>query len=141
MTDIQAAVGRIQLQRLPEIVKKRRELADRYNFLIEKIPEVVAPLEPEWARSTWQSYCIRLPASADQLKVMQSMLDDGIATRRGVMCSHREPAYQFGDWLPAGGSLAQSEYAQDHTIILPLYPQLTHEDQDKVVEALSKALA
>lgn len=141
MTDIQAAVGRIQLQRLQYIIEKRRELADRYKSLIEKIPGVIAPVEPEWARSTWQSYCIRLPASADQRKVMQAMLDDGIATRRGVMCAHREPAYLPGTWCCNTGNLAHSEYSQEHAIILPLYPQMTDEEQDKVVRVLASALA
>ena len=50
------------------------------------------PFEPEWARSNWQSYCVRLPERVDQKQVMQSLLDQGIATRRGIMCSHREPA-------------------------------------------------
>jgi len=141
MTDIQAAVGRVQLKRLPDIIQKRRALADRYKSLLAKTPEVVAPIEPEWAHSTWQSYCIRLPDAADQLKVMQSMLDDGIATRRGVMCSHREPAYKPCDWRCGGDQLAHSENAQDQAIILPLYPQMTDEDQDKVIQALVNALS
>jgi dTDP-4-amino-4,6-dideoxygalactose transaminase len=61
---------------------------------------------------------------------MQAMLDQGIATRRGIMCSHREPAY-------AGEKpchdLRQSELAQDHTILLPLYAQMTNDDQARVV--------
>lgn len=141
MTDIQAAVGRVQLKRLPEIIGQRKELAERYKMLLEKIPGVTPPLEPSWARSTWQSYCIRLPDHADQRNVMQSMLDDGIATRRGVMCSHREPAYKSSDWRCADTGLEHSEAAQDHTIILPLYPQMTYEEQDSVVKALAKAIS
>jgi perosamine synthetase len=141
MTDIQAAVGRVQLKRLPEIIRKRKELAERYKTLLEKIPGVTPPLEPAWARSTWQSYCIWLPDHTDQRNVMQSMLDDSIATRRGVMCSHREPAYKPSDWRCGGDQLAHSESAQDQTIILPLYPQMTDEEQDKVVQALVKALS
>ena len=102
MTDIQAAVGREQLKRLPEIVDKRRELAARYKSLLAEIPGLGLPVEPDWARSTWQSFCVRLPMGSDQRQVMQSMLDAGVATRRGVMCSHREAAYPANTWSCAG---------------------------------------
>src|SRR5262245_17667805 len=93
MTDIQAAVGREQLKRLPEIVEVRRRLADRYRQLLGHVAGLELPREPEWARSNWQSFCVRLPPQCDQRAVMQRMLDEGVATRRGIMCSHREPAY------------------------------------------------
>ncbi|MDD5580539.1 MAG: DegT/DnrJ/EryC1/StrS family aminotransferase [Methylobacter sp.] len=152
MTDIQAAVGREQLKRLPEIVSKRRELASRYKSLLAEIPEIGLPVEPAWARSTWQSFCIRLPAGSDQRQVMQAMLDAGVATRRGVMCSHREVAYPANTWSCAGRTggcactaaschcLRHSEEAQDHTIILPLFPQMSFEQQDQVVKSLQDAL-
>jgi len=152
MTDIQAAVGREQLKRLPEIIDKRRDLAARYKALLAKIPGLGLPVEPEWARSTWQSFCVRLPIESDQRQVMQSMLDAGVATRRGVMCAHREVAYPANTWSCAGRAegcsctagfcqrLKHSEEAQDHTIILPLFPQMSHEQQDYVVKALHDAL-
>lgn len=151
MTDIQAAVGREQLKRLPEIVESRRQLAVRYKSLLAEIPGIGLPKEPDWARSTWQSFCVRLPNGADQRKVMQSMLDAGIATRRGVMCAHREAAYPTEAWSCAGRKecacakgfcqkLINSQEAQDHTIILPLYPQMSFEEQDEVVSALHTAL-
>ncbi len=93
MTDIQAAIGREQLKRLPEIVARRRELGERYRKLLAGIPGVIPPSEPSWARSNWQSYCVRLPDGCDQQRVMQEMLDAGVSTRRGIMCSHREPVY------------------------------------------------
>lgn len=133
MTDIQAAVGREQLKRLPEIIKRRRYLADRYRQLLGKM----APVEPAWARTNWQSYCVWLPERCDQKRVMQSMLDDGIATRRGVMCAHREPAYTD---VYGKQSLPVSEAAQDHSIVIPLYSQMTEADQDRVVGALKKAI-
>lgn len=137
LTDIQAAVGRAQLERLPEILAHRRELAERYHRLLANLPAVRGPIEPAWARSNWQSYCVRLPDTSDQRTVMQAMLDRGIATRRGVMCTHREAAYR--DRVPAH-SLSHSEAASDHCILLPLYPQLSAADQDRVVAALGAAV-
>ena len=61
MTDIQAAVGRKQLTKLSEIVARRRALAARYAELLGNIEGLSLPFEPEWARSNWQSYCVRLP--------------------------------------------------------------------------------
>src|SRR6267143_102146 len=83
LTDIQAAVGREQLKRLPAIIERRRFLAQRYAQLLAGIgDEVEAPVEPAWARSNWQSYCVRLADGYHQRQIMQLMLDSGIATRR-----------------------------------------------------------
>ncbi|NJR76810.1 MAG: DegT/DnrJ/EryC1/StrS family aminotransferase, partial [Scytonema sp. CRU_2_7] len=98
MTDIQAAVGREQLKRLPEIAERRRYLAQRYQEKLADVPGLKFLTEPAWARSNWQSYCVQLPEKSDQVQVMQAMLDAGIATRRGIMCAHREPAYQMEPW-------------------------------------------
>ena len=136
MTDIQAAVGREQLKRLPEIIERRRDLAQRYLKLLNEIPEVGLPAEPSWARSNWQSFCVRLPAGCDQRAVMQYMLDRGIATRRGVMCAHREKAC---DVMRVSGSLTQSEHVQDHGILLPLFHQLEDSEMDCVVKTLAAA--
>jgi perosamine synthetase len=135
MTDIQAAIGREQLKRLPEMIRRRRSLAQRYQALLTEIEGLKSPREPDWARSNWQSYCVRLPAVCDQKTVMQSMLDQGIATRRGIMCAHREAPYAVTEtetqpWLP------ESETAQDECIILPLFPQMTEVEQDAVVAGL-----
>lgn len=137
MTDIQAAVGLNQLGRLSEHVARRRKLAGVYGRLLSAVPGVVAPTEPSWARSNWQSYCIALPERVDQRTVMQRMLDRGVATRRGIMCAHLEPANRD---LPPVHSLAHSEWSTAHCIVLPLYADLTREDQERVVDALAEAL-
>lgn len=137
MTDLQAAIGCEQLRRLPEIVARRRRLAAGYHERLAFLPGIQPPREPGWARSNWQSYCIRLPEGADQRQVMQGMLDRGVATRRGIMCIHREPAYQALGQLH---SLTHSEQAQDGCILLPLYPAMTDEEQDQVIDALQASL-
>lgn len=154
MTDIQGAMGLEQLKRLPGIVARRRELAGNYSRELASISGLMVPQEPTWARSNWQSYCVRLPAHAKQKTVMQSMLDEGIATRRGVMCIHREASYPAELWRSVEQSsnpadttdqnqkpLGESEAAQDHCILLPLYPQLTLEQQQRVAQALYRAVS
>jgi perosamine synthetase len=136
MTDIQAAVGREQLKRMPEIIAARRRLAARYTKLLQDNLGIVTPHEPDWARSNFQSYSVKLPDRLDQRAVMQAMLDAKIATRRGIMCAHREACYAGS----AHASLKHSEAAQDHCIILPLYPQMTEQEQDTVVKELKSAV-
>lgn len=136
MTDIQAAVGREQLKRLPGIVATRRDLAARYRALLGDIDGLLPPEEAAWARTNWQSYCVRLPASCDQRRVMQAMLDDGIGTRRGIMCSHREPACAA---LVPRHPLIESEQAQERCVLLPLFPQMSDVEQQQVVASLRRA--
>lgn len=136
MTDIQAAVGREQLKRLPGIVRERRELAARYCELLAPIAGLGLPHEPAWAHSNWQSFSVRLPNGIDQRHVMQSMLDAGISTRRGIMCSHREPAYAQ---LALPHALSCSEHAQDDCVLLPLFSGMTADEQQRVCEALRQA--
>jgi perosamine synthetase len=150
MTDIQAAVGREQLKRLPAVLERRRALARRYLDGLAGLPNLMLPAEPEWARTNWQSFCVRLGDGLDQRATMQALLDEGISTRRGVMCAHREASYPPDTWAcrpqgrdcscPPGACqrLGESERAQDHGVILPLFDQITHAEQDRVVAALRR---
>jgi perosamine synthetase len=138
MTDIQAAIGRVQLGKLPGVIAARRRLAARYRAMLAEIPDVTPPAEPARAQPNWQSYCVRLPDGANQHGIMQSMLDAGIATRRGIMCAHMEDAY--AGLLPTV-PLPESERARDGCVLLPLYPQMSEDEQAQVVAALYTALA
>lgn len=153
MSDVQAAIGREQLRRLPEIVAGRRRWAARYADRLQAVPHVTPPHEPAWARSNWQSYCVRLATTLDQRAVMQAMLDAGVASKPGVPCAHREPAFrdapdQWSCGGPPGGCdhasgscqrLRGSDRARDQSIILPLFNDMTEQDQDTVVAALVQA--
>ena len=97
------------------------------------------PFEPDWARSNWQTYAVRVPAT-HQRAIMQTLLDAGIATRRGVMNAHQEAAYPPNTWR-ASGTLDQSEAAQQSAIALPLFHDLTEADQDRVIACLREAVA
>jgi len=133
MTDMQAAVGRKQLMKLPDIIARRRALAARYAEQLGNIEGLRLPYEPDWARSNWQSYCVRLPNWVDQKSVMQKLLNQGIATRRGIMCSHREAPYANDRQRY---DLRQSELAQDRSILLPIYAQMTDKDLEHIAGAL-----
>jgi dTDP-4-amino-4,6-dideoxygalactose transaminase len=137
MTDFQAAVGRKQLERLPDLVGRRRLLANLYEKLLGDIEGLGLPVEPDWARSNWQSYCVRLPDRLSQKTVMQALLNQGIATRRGIMCSHREAPYSADKQRH---DLRLSEAAQNHSILLPIYAQMTEDELVHVADALRREL-
>ncbi|MBT3271179.1 DegT/DnrJ/EryC1/StrS family aminotransferase [Candidatus Poribacteria bacterium] len=135
MTDLQAAMGLGQMEKLAGIVEARRRLAARYTEHLAEVEALTPPFEPAYARSNYQSYCVRLasdaPCSRDEL--MQKMLDRGISTRRGIMTIHREPAYAD---MCAHVELPITERASDETLLIPLYPQMTDDEQDAVIRAL-----
>lgn len=135
MTDLQAAVGVEQMKRLDWIVGRRRELAARYTRALAGHAWLRPPYVPAGAEPNFQSYAVQVAPGAPvgRNELMQRLLDRGIASRRGVMLAHREPAYA-GHANPA--PLHHSEAASDRSLLLPLYPQMTREEQDSVVGAL-----
>jgi len=133
MTDIQAAIGRVQLRRLPLMVRRRREQAAGYAHLLADVTGLRLPSEPAWARSNWQSYCIRLPDNCDPNRVAERMQDHGIATRPGITCIHRMPGYAD---VPSRMPLICSEEAQDRCLLLPMYHNMTEAEQARVAAAL-----
>jgi dTDP-4-amino-4,6-dideoxygalactose transaminase len=134
MTDLQAAVGLKQLEVLDEILGERRRLAERYDELLAPIGALATPRDPDYARRTWQSYAVRvLPdAGVTAATLMDDLLADGVATRRGIMAIHLEQSYQN-----TAGPLPHTEAAADEFVLLPLFPGLTDEQQDYVVERLA----
>lgn len=133
MTDIQAAMGRVQLERLPHLLERRRQQVAWYRQRLVNLP-LQWQAQPDWARSNWQSLAVRLPAGQQQRSWMQELLDLGVSTRRGIMCAHRESAYPEGSWR--GHSLLQSERAQDEVVLLPLYHELSETEMERVARAL-----
>jgi perosamine synthetase len=134
MTDMQAALGLCQLELLDEILDERRRLADRYTAALEQLPWLEPPYEPEYAQRTWQSYAVRvLPGSpVDRTELMRLLLQDGVATRRGVMASHQEQAYAGLDVL-----LPHTDAVTKETFMLPLFPGLSDDEQDYVIACLA----
>lgn len=133
MTDIQAAVGIKQLEKLDWIVAERRKIAMQYNEAFKDIDCIRLPIEQEGYFSNYQSYSIYLKENCPLTRneVMQKLLDAGVSSRRGIVNTHRETAYSTEY---AGLSLPVSENAADKSIILPLYIPMKQADIDKVIE-------
>ena len=138
MTDLQAAVGRVQLTRLAGIVEERRRLAGEYAARLAGHRRSDAPSEPALgAQQLAELLRASCPAACDQRAVMQAMLEDGVSTRRGVMNAHLEQPYCVG---ADRGRLPVSEHAQVQSIILPLSPAMTPAQVQDVCDSLARAI-
>jgi len=136
LTDVQAAIGIEQVKRLDWIVQRRRELAAAYNQALAGHPWLKTPYEPDWASSNYQSYAVTLTENApcSRNDLMQRLLEQGIATRRGIMLAHREKAFRIGHMQ---ASLRHSEDASDQSLLLPLYPLLSIAELTLIVSVLN----
>jgi dTDP-4-amino-4,6-dideoxygalactose transaminase len=134
MTDMQAALGLCQLELLDMILAKRERLAQRYTAALGEITGLEPPYDPPYARRTWQSYCVRVTSQSavGRTELMRRLLGDGIPTRRGVMAIHREAAYNG-----TAGDLPHTDAAARDVLMLPLFPDLTFEQQDHVITRLA----
>jgi len=139
MTDMQAAVGIRQLEKLDWIVEERRKIAQRYLTELADIACIRLPKEESGYFTNWQSFSIFLKPEAPLTRneLMQSLLDKGIASRRGVMTSHRETAYKE---YCRDLSLPRTEDACDRSIIIPLYVPMNEEDITTVIKGLRELL-
>ena len=123
MTDIQAAVGIVQLMRLQDMIENRRRIASVYIENLKDVHWLKTTTELPWCRTNWQSYPIRViedaPVRRDEL--MQRLLSAGISTRRGIMNSHQERPYF------SMTSMKNSEIARDFVVLLPIYHTMEEE--------------
>lgn len=137
MSDLEAAVGFVQLTKLDGLLKQRAQLAERYSRAFKELGYLISPAVPPYAKHTYQSYLVRIvkdaPFSRDEL--MEKLLERDIATRRGIMASHLEPLYAKEY---AKTRLPETEAATRETLILPLFPQMTSEEQDYVIARIKE---
>lgn len=140
ITDIQAALGMSQLQRLNEFVEQRRFLAKRYNQLLDDLPLTLPWQHPD-TESSWHLYVIRL--KLDQInkthrQVFEALRQARIGVNLHYIPVHTQPYYQQLGFKWGDYPQAESYYQQ--AISIPLYYGLTQEDQDRVVTSLQKIL-
>jgi len=138
MTDIQAAVGLVQLKRLPAMVAARREQAARYQALLADLPGIITNADPAHGTSNYQSFWVLLPEGCPVSRndLMQALVAEDISPRRGIMASHLEPAYADEPHIP----LPVTERITNDSLILPLHHEVTPDDQERIVSVLSSAL-
>ena len=137
MTDIQAAIGLVQLSKLPKMVARRRVLARRYQELLSGIPGLLTAADPPYGETNYQSFWMLLPeeSAIGRDDLLRVLAEAGISARRGIMAAHLEPAYA-GAWP----SLPVTEQLTAGSLILPLFHEMTQAQQDHVASVVTSAL-
>jgi perosamine synthetase len=138
ITDVQAAIGVVQLRRLPEALERRCRVAEHYTAALSNHPWLQPPFVPAHVKPNWQSYQIRLRRDAPLSRngLMEALHAQGIPTRRGVMASHLEPPYR-----ETAPSLPHTERAAQECLLLPIHPALDDGGVDAVLSAIDRAFA
>jgi perosamine synthetase len=138
MTDLQAAVGIVQLGRLADLITGRRAMAARYHALLRDLPGVRAVTDPSYGTTNYQAFWVLLgdDVPVDRNDVLAALAAAGVSARRGIMAAHTEPAY---DDTPHG-PLPVTELLTNRSLILPLHHELTPAQQDLIVGALATAI-
>jgi perosamine synthetase len=140
-TDVQAAIGLAQLEKLDRILELRAAAAQRYADLLRNVPgvEVPAPDDADHRRS-WFVYVVKLDPAFDRSAVMDALRSEGVATAEYVPCIHLQP-YMRERYGFAEGLCPVAESTARRTLALPFFTQITAEEQQRVVEVLGPALA
>ncbi len=135
LSDIQAAIGIVQLKKLPSFINCRRKLAKTYMKSLKGVKRIILPVEPDYARHTFQSFQVRIEGLSDRGRdrLLGWLLEQGIVTRRGVMASHFEPLYK--DLYKV--DLPNTEKAFHESVLLPLFPGMTEKQQEYVIQKLT----
>jgi dTDP-4-amino-4,6-dideoxygalactose transaminase len=136
MTDVQAAIGLVQLAKLDAMVARRRELADRYHELLSDVDGLSPVRDPAYGTTNYQSFWVLLDETFGRGRdeVLAELAVAGISARRGIMAAHLEPAYAG----VARAELPVTERLTRESLILPLHHTLSPTEQDHVVETLRK---
>jgi UDP-4-amino-4,6-dideoxy-N-acetyl-beta-L-altrosamine transaminase len=141
MTEIQAALGLSQMQRLADFVAKRHSVADRYDYLFKDLP-LQTPVRAGDSYSAFHLYVIRLKLS--RVKKMHSQIFEALRKMGIGVNLHYIPVYHHPYYKKLGfnkGYCPEAENYYADAISLPLYPNLTEVEQDKVVAAVREAIA
>ena len=141
MTDIQAALGYSQMERLDTFVERRRQLAKRYEELLRDLP-LLTPKQSDSAKSSWHIYVVRLDKTRvkkSKTQIFAEMKSKGVTLNLHYIPVHLQPYYQARGFEE--GNFPVSERYYEDAFTLPLYYELTNEQQDTVVSALKEVLA
>ena len=135
MTDLQAAVGLVQLAKLPEVVARRREIAATYSKQIAELPGLRAVADPVWGTSNFQSFWVEVGPEypLDREGPLALLAQAATSARRGIMAAHRQPAYAGRSHVP----LPATDKLTDTTLILPVFHQMSESEQSRVIDVLA----
>ena len=134
LTEMQAAIGLVQMDKLERLLGHRATLALAYEARLSAVPGLRRPPMPAHLRAAWQAYVVTLPPGADRDVVQSRLKDEGVEATLGTYALAEQPCYAGRVDLP------QSRAAQERTLALPLHTRMGEDEVDRVVDALRAAL-
>jgi perosamine synthetase len=138
LSNILSAVGLVQMKHIDELLNRRLELTQNYMDLLEGQKNIVIPKTTEQDKHSRQSFCIYLDNRDALMKKMREM---GIEVQIGTYSLHMHPAFAPSEFCRVDGDMSGSSYAFEHCLALPLYHEMSQEDQGRVVEELISCVA
>ncbi len=138
LSNILAAVGLVQMDHIHELLERRLELSENYLRLLKEHEQIDVPQTTEHGKHSRQSFCVYVKGRNE---VIQKMADLGIEVQIGTYALHLHPAFIPSVDCRISGALTGSLYAFEHCLTLPLYHQMTRDDQAFVVERLVQCLS
>lgn len=139
LSDILAAIGTAQLDKLDWILRRRREIAARYRELLADVPGIITPLEPAWGGHVYQSFVVLLDESINRDAVITALADEGIETTLGTYALHCQPYFQR-TYGYRSGDLPASRAAFERSLTLPLFVTMDDATQERVVTSLLRVV-
>lgn len=133
LSDILAAIGLVQMKHIDELLERRRTLSRRYRELLKGCKAITFPETTPGGNHSYQSACIFLE---NRDTIMHSLRAKGIEVQIGTYSLHLHPAFTPGDGCEIKGMLSGSLFGYKHCLVLPLYHEMTEEDQEAVIREL-----
>lgn len=137
LSNILSAIGLIQMKKIEKIIQTRIEKAKIYTELLNKITNVKSAYISKGTRQTFQTYACYVEKESYRDKIRKALADEGIQSQIGTYSLHLEPAYKN---MKKVGNLENSENLYKNTLALPLYNNLTQEDQETICSIIKKTL-
>jgi len=137
LTNIQAAVGLVQMKYITELLNKRQLLAKNYVNLLKDNSKVSCQQVSQFGTHSYQSFCIFVKARDN---VMSNMREQGIGVQIGTYSLHMHKAFNKNSNCRIAGDMKGSKYAFEHCLTLPLYHDLSTDDQEYIIEKLTEII-
>jgi dTDP-4-amino-4,6-dideoxygalactose transaminase len=137
LSNLLAVVGLCQMRRIEKLLSRRLALAERYLTLLGGHPKIGLPQTTPQGKHSRQSFCIYVDGRDE---VMRELRQIGIEVQIGTHALHLHPPFAPSKHCRLTGTMEHSRYAFDHCLVLPLYHDLTAEDQETVVRELTRRL-
>jgi UDP-4-amino-4,6-dideoxy-N-acetyl-beta-L-altrosamine transaminase len=137
ITDIQAALGKSQMQKLDMFLEKRRAIANRYNFAFKDIEEIITPHQEEWQNSAWHIYVLKFDFK--KLKISRKDMYNKLIEKNIGVNVHYIPVYYHPYYQKLGfkkGTCKFAEELYENIITIPLFPKMTDEEQEYVISTI-----